>query len=213
MFNLRVFTTLAVGLLLVGCAAQENDKAIDDVSSPDVWSSMSLTAIMQRTYHADYDPIASPELAADGADVVVKGRIISVRDGRSVSLAGDAPDHYVTFAIKPEQVLREDPNRVGDLVYFELPRPDNLGADVFSNSIPSGLQVTLFGYRVDESVGTVTVGDDGREPGSTLYRSGAQGLFTQAAGRRLESVLEPLSEMGPQWRKLGSMHALLGALN
>lgn len=208
MRNVIAVMAAAVTCALAGCGANHTAAPSSDNAGPIVWKNMSLAEVMNKTYSADYDPIASPKVAASAADVVVKGRIVSVTDGRSVSLDGDAPDHYVTFAVEPERLIQEDPGRVGTLVYFELPRPDNLSPETFSSAMPVGTQVALFGYRVDETTGAVSGQYEGREPGSTLYRPDSQGLFSQSPGGAMESVLEPLGDMSRSWRKLDSLQEL-----
>lgn len=174
---------------------------------------MDLPKIMQSTFSADYEPAKSPAEVVEHADISISGRLVSVEEGRSVSLDGDVPDHYVVFGLQVEQKIKEDPTRDGKLVYFELFRPDNLGPEVFAKAAPLGAEFTLIGHRVDESHGLVEDQFAGREPGATLYDPDIQGLFIESDSEAFQSVLEPLDEMKKAWRGIDSMRELVAMMN
>jgi hypothetical protein len=207
MTKLRILVLAAVLALLAGCGThQSHVKATNDALAR-----MNLVSFMRATFSADYDPVASPDALSNQADITVEGHVVSVEDGRAVSIAGDVPDHHVTIAIAVDRSISDDPDRVGDLVYIELPRPDNVNADIIGSKLPEGTKLFLMGFRVNEQEGDVQNRYGGREPGATLYQPAVQGLFIQSEDQAFEGVLEPLSDMSTAWQSIDSMGEMTDA--
>jgi hypothetical protein len=196
---MRAIATLAcvvLATLTAGCSSTEADSA-DATAKP------GIVQILRQTASYEYTPYASPRAMRDAVDVAVVGIVehvaaAVVRD----ELNGQGA---LVVALRPTEVWKGVPETRSGLVYFVVPRPNNVGVDVYRTALPKGSRVVMFG--VDHAPATdFTTGD----PGVTTYVPVPQGLFLYGPAG-LENVWAEEAASG-DWAGTGSLAGLRAAV-
>jgi hypothetical protein len=196
---MRAIATLAcvvLATLTAGCSSTEADSA-DATAKP------GIVQILRQTASYEYTPYASPRAMRDAVDVAVVGIVehvaaAVVRD----ELNGQGA---LVVALRPTEVWKGVPETRSGLVYFVVPRPNNVGVDVYRTALPKGSRVVMFG--VDHAPATdFTTGD----PGVTTYVPVPQGLFLYGPAG-LENVWAEEAASG-DWSGTGSLAGLRAAV-
>jgi hypothetical protein len=150
----------------------------------------------------NFDPY-TPRRLADESAIVVYGTVKSVEDGR-VYDPGGLTMKNVVIGIDPSDIMKDDPDRRGNLVYVELSRVDGDNLDEIADALPKNTDVALFGWSADDP-GFAVDGDPdaGREAGSSVYSPLAQGLWFETEDG-LENVLTPRATSEGAWAGIDS---------
>jgi hypothetical protein len=158
----------------------------------------------------DFEPF-TPTRVASESTLIVFGAVESVEDGR-VYNSGGIEMRNVVIGINPTDVVKEDPQRSGSLVYVELSRRDDSSVDRIAHSLPNGTRVALFGYPADDP-GFEVNGDPsaGRQEGSSVYAPLAQGLWFDGPDG-FKNVLSPSETDDGAWADVDSWTALKDAI-
>ncbi|NUT35334.1 MAG: hypothetical protein HOV79_19955 [Hamadaea sp.] len=165
---MRAIVTVA-GVILAtltaaGCSSAPEAPPAAPAKKPEI------VQLLRQTMHFEYTPYANPAAMRDAVDVAVLGTVEDI----TLAVVADELNGQgaLVVALRPTEVWKGKPAKRGDLLYFVLPRPKNLGIDVYDTALPTGSQVALFG--VDHPPATQFTSGD---PGVTTYVPVPQGLF------------------------------------
>lgn len=206
-----------VVVLLLGACAGPADTAVDGrpevpgsgVNGPNVGSVEAFNEA-KGVERINFEPYTPTRLASESS-IVVYGSVKSIEDGRLYG-SGDILMKNVVIGIDPIDVVKDDPARNGDLVYFELSRvDDDASLAKIADVLPLNAHVALFGYPADDP-GFEVHGDpnSGREDGSSVYSPLAQGLWFETADG-LANVLTATETSDGAWANVDSWAALKAA--
>lgn len=186
MINRRTFAVAAVASALLLTACGREDAPTPAGSSAATQDGSEFIHIVQTSSIPDFTPYDSPAAMMKDAVIAVHGRVASVEDGRLY--ATGVPQFNIMIGIEVDDVLRDDSERKGNLVYIELARPRELTVKKYAESLPIGTEAALFAYRWDDPGFRVAKPNAGREEGSSVYAPLVQG-FWLSDGTRLSSAL------------------------
>lgn len=208
---------LAVSILALASCSQDTSKADHHAGTSPQSSSHDEDAfahLLQTVTSFDFEPFKSPRDLLDAADIVVRGHVTSVADGRSEGDPKGAPSHFVVVGLTPDEMFKTDAGRTGKLVYFEVERPDNFSASTYQEALPKGSSILLFGFNHDK--GTYQPVQDnyaGREVGSTIYAPSPQGLFQLTTDQSLVPAMVTTDDLGTAWADTLNMADMRRALD
>lgn len=193
-----VLAGVILATLTAGCSsAPTAEPAAAPAKKPEI------VQLLRQTMHYEYTPFATPRAMRDAVDVALVGTVEEI----SLAVVQDELNGQgaLIVALRPSEVWKGKPAKRGDLVYFALPRPKNLGLDVYSTALPKGSQVALFGEHHPPAT-TFTSGD----PGVTTYIPVPQGLFLYSP-RGLENVWAEEAPAG-EWADTVTLAGLRAAV-
>ena len=197
--RMRAFATVAcvvLATLTAGCAANEADSA-DAAANP------GIVQMLRQTVSYEYTPYASPRAMRKAVDVAVVGTV----DHIAAAVIRDELDGQgaLVIALRPTEIWKGVPETRSGLVYFVVPRPKNVGVDVYRTALPKGSRIAMFG--VDHPPATDFATGD---PGVTAYVPVPQGLFLYGSAG-LENVWAEEAASGG-WVGTGSLAGLRAAV-
>lgn len=204
---MRAFKAKSVALLAIpvlflsGCGGEAN---VSDV--PEEKDASDFITLVKNTGTRDFEPYESPAVMLEETTLAVHGKIASVSEGRRYDLGG-IPQYNVMIGISPDEVIKEDPNRRGEMVYFELPRPENVPVDTYAAKLPLGTEIALFAYPWDDPGFELLDRGAGPEPTASVYGPIAQGLWINGK-EGLESVLTEEGVSTGEWSGVESWETL-----
>lgn len=142
--------------------------------------------LMRGTAPSGFESYESPaEMVSDSA-IIVHGTIASVEAGRVYPT--DDPIQHIMLAIRPDEVLSDDPGRRGRRVYIELPWPEGRNLVQIADTLPAAAEVAVFAHRWDDPGVPVLAQGAARPSGAPVYTPLVQGLW-MSDGTKLTSVL------------------------
>lgn len=207
MISRRAFAAAALAGTLVLSACSQKYPA-NPSNAAAARGGSEFVRIIQTSSIPDFTPYDSPSAMMADAAVAVHGRVASVEDGRLYSTG--VPQFNIMIGIEVDDVLRDDPERKGELIYIELNRPREISVKQYAESLPIGTEAALFAYRWDDPGFRVAKPNAGREQGASVYAPLVQG-FWLSDGTRLTSALttQYVSEGG--WAGIDSWEELKAA--
>ena len=167
-------TALLVALALSACSSPA---APSSPSSSAGIDSDQATAIAElfSSASSDYIAAATPAELGSKSDVVIKGTILRVQEGR---VDGDPADQItdaksiVVVISKPKIISGELPAGSDGLVYVELQSPFNQSAADYERGLPKNTKVVVYLVAASDGTDTFSQLQDpaaGRPAGQPLY--------------------------------------------
>jgi hypothetical protein len=189
--------------------SQAGDNA--GVSSPAGGSAQPFVDLARGTLQYEFEPFETPAALLDDSLLGVLGEVRTVEDGRLQGPLDQAPAHHIVVGLAVTESFKSDPGQHGDLVYFELRRPDNVSADTYAKALPKGTRIVLMAYAGDKPVYEPTTDNyAGREEGSSLYSPAPQGLLVEVDGR-LQNVMGEVEQAS--WGEVDTVEEMREALS
>lgn len=189
---MRIVVACFVFLFTLSSCASESDVSLEsqrnDVSAPDV-------DLLRNTVAYSFKPFETVSQMLAAVDVAVIGKIVSV----DMAMVGDEsePSGAAIVGIEPTREIKRAFGNAGDIVYYWIDRPANLGQEVYGDALPIGTEVVLFGLEIASTSDTrfLTPAPD------LVFAPVPQGLFLSAPGDPLVNVW---GEDGTGWSGLDS---------
>ncbi len=188
-------------VFLTGCGSDANSDSV-----PKEKDASEFISLVQNTGSRDFEPYESPSVMLDKSTLAVHGKVVSVTEGRRYD-PGGFTQYNVMIGVSPDEVLKEDPSRRGEMVYFELPRPDDVPAATYAAKLPVGTEVALFAYPWQDPGFKLLDSGAGPEPAASVYGPIAQGLWINGH-EGLESVLTDEGVSTGDWAGIESWATL-----
>jgi hypothetical protein len=201
-----VLLCIPILLALVGCTSAPTNTAGANSAkkATHVHSTGDLVRLMRQTTSYEYEPYASPRAMLKDVDIALVGTVVSIK---SALIADELNGQgAVIIGLQPRKIWKDDTARSGEVVYYYIQRPKNLGAAVYQRGLPAGTEVALFGFDAAKLV-KFTQGD----PGHTTYTPAPQGFLISGSDRGLVNVwAEGIESSG--WKDIRSMADLEAAV-
>lgn len=200
-------------------------------ASPQGASSLDTFVHAMQLVEYDYDPAPDPGSLAARSDIVVRGAIVSVTQGRSSAPSPELPADTVTSVLEVhvDEVLAGDLTLVHEgSVYVEVDHPALIGTGKaeseeggggwvpfdlasFAKSVPIGVPGAFFLIDVTDRTmsGWVIDTGAGRPEGARILMTHIQGFLLEPQGGLLVSVNEPLDLMPDAWQDLDDMDGVV----
>lgn len=203
---MRFTTCKALGALvvvaaLVGCA-QEPEPAGEATSAGEVAGDRTFGALVEG-FHDDVQIFDSPRELAAAVDVVVRGSITGVTDGRRIfSATENIRDPGIDTLVFEVAVIEQlaGSRAASDAVFVEVQVVEQVAVADVAQSAPDDVVLFLSEVstpgRMDGS--RVENAQAGRPEGATLYSASAGGFLYEAGGEVVDLRLD-LGELGPAW--------------
>ena len=199
----------ACGAVLTSCTQNPTSPATPSSIASPASGADPFIQLVQDSQEAIFEPYASPAAMLLQSTVALHGKVASVQEGRGHD-SGGLLTHHIMVGIQPDQFIKDDPSRKGDLVYFELARPKSVAATEFAKGLPLGTEVALFAYPWDDPGFKVLKPDAGHEPGGSVYAPLVQGLW-MASDNGFRSVLTNAYVSDGEWAEAQSWEGLRAA--
>jgi len=185
--KIKISHLVSVGLLMA-CTSTKNDS---EPSSPEPPSSDRTLFDYMNNLRADYVPLSAKEMV-DDSDVIARGHITAVRDGRVVDNA-NGPSLPIRMAVVEITVTEVVKGQEDDAVYFEHIRGGSSPEEMAEHLPVEEVLVFLIPPRWDTTTHKFEYQDRGLPAGEQLYvLRTQQALLMEADG----VVVQPL-EHGP----------------
>ncbi len=182
MMRARLYVTVlsvaAATSLVVGTVISHGS---DNHGPGEAAARQGVVYLLRQTASYEYKPFADQAAMLDAVDVSVVGKV----DHLETAVVNDELDGQgaLLVAIQPEELWKGSPATEAGLVYFAVPRPKNIEADVYRTALPAGTDVVLFGV-VHPPATNFSSGD----PGVTTYVPVPQGLYIDEPAAGLQNV-------------------------
>jgi len=198
MMSKKLLASLALASMCLGCSQPGSSQ----LNTPD--SVSDIVQVMRDTVSYSYVAYENPEEMLKAVDLAAVGTISSIEP----AMVADELDGQgaVIVGIRVEEFWKDDPDRVGDTVYFWFLRPKEADIDEYRKSLPVGTELTMFGF---DTAGRVKFSSGA--PEATVYEPAPQGLWLPGKGTTLVNVWGSETR-GPGWRGVDSLRNLRGAL-
>lgn len=206
--DMRRAISSAVVLALLGWAAAACGGSESPSGAPTRASADEFIELTQDTQHYMFEPF-TPSQLLELSVVVVHGSVQTVREGR-IHDPGGVLNHQIVVGLKPDEILKEDPARRGNLVYIELNRPDDVSADEMAQRLPRGTEVAVFASPGEDPGFPVRNPNAGREAGASIYLPFPQGLW-MGSEEGFQSVLTSEEVSQGAWSGVDSWESLKAA--
>lgn len=218
---MKVTTHKALGALiliavLVGCA-QEPQPEGEATSAGDEVAAERSFAELVPAFHGDVPIFDSPRELAATADVVVRGSIIGVKDGRRIfSATENIPDPGIDTLVFEVAVTEHlaGSGPASDSVFVEMQLFEQADVAEVARSAPDDVVLILSEVATPGRMDAARVEDAqaGRPEGSALYSAWSGGFLYEAGGEVVDLRLD-LAEMGPAWTdRRGSLDEVQAAI-
>ncbi|WP_209705469.1 hypothetical protein [Leucobacter exalbidus] len=139
----------------------------------------------------DYEPLQSNREVAEISDVIVQGKIVTVREGPQYGRLGDDLTDLSSVVIEVQSENIVQGTLAGDTLYVSMLSPAGNSIADWNRGLPAGVDVVVYAEQSSEGVAGETGEIDtnnwgaGRPDGAALYLPQPQGFVVQTGENRL----------------------------
>lgn len=177
-----VFAVIGLAIVASGCAStpRSSETSVQASQATQVLPTKFLD-LVRRTSQFDFQPFASPAALLADSNVVFRGLVVSVADGR----VGGEPENYsIAIRVRPTERWKGGQASSSEDVYLEVPRPENVPASQYADLLPVGTELVAFAYDAKNALLTPIVdAERGRPAGAPIYSPSPQGFFLVSGGQ------------------------------
>jgi hypothetical protein len=168
---------------------------------------------MLNVLHYDYEPADTPRELASQSHLVVRGRLESATEGRTLQASTARPVYYVVFSVAVLELVSGSPDLVTDgRIYFELPRAYSQTAQEFNKVLPTGDVLLFLHDRADLANNDAANHMAGRPEGSHLFGPKPQGFWLDNGPEDLPLFIGDIGEQPGGWDGIDTIEEIIAAI-
>lgn len=209
-----VLSATAVSMLVAGCGSVATP-------APAGGPVEVFAAKLGQDYHADYDPLATPRQAVEISDLIVRGTIVEVFDGISITYPDSqqtarGQGEYVTLRVSVADVVSGASASVSDgQVFVQVPKSQSTSTADVAAANPNAEAVLILDDITDWTpVKGATVVRPAQMPATApIFFGFSDGLWMQGSGdEAIVGVIVDRHELGPAWKGPRTLDDLVGVI-
>jgi hypothetical protein len=139
--NAAIWALFVGASLSLGCSQDEPSAPEDDapISTYVPDSQLDFYGLVRRV-HFNYSPYGSVEQLRNASDVIVKGRLVDVQDGKKLGETGPRGRHFFVMKFQVDETVR---GTAGEYVYVEHARTSWTSVEALRKALPDH-EMTLY---------------------------------------------------------------------
>lgn len=204
-----------LSMLVVGCGTTAQPALQAGSAQP-------LVSTLNRHYHADFDPLATPRQAVDLSNLIIRGRVAEVVDG--IAFQYPDPDQtarergtFVTLRLTVVEVVSATSHApaIGSSVYVQVRKSPTVSTDEVARAATTANAVAMLQDITNwvPAEGAELVRPAGIPATGPLYSAFSDGMWLQGQDDpRMIGLGSELDELATAWGNPQTLEQLVAAI-